>query len=146
MPYSGAGGLPAPYSPYAAGPVGVPQSGPGGAVLVSAGGRIGAVLLDALLIMVTLWIGWLVWAMFTWADGQSPGKKLLGHVVVDARTGVPFDWGRMALREFCVKGLLAWVLNLFTFGFYALVDAFMVFSDGQRTLHDRMSGSVVRYL
>jgi uncharacterized RDD family membrane protein YckC len=114
--------------------------------LVSAGGRFGALLLDGLLILITLWIGWFVWAMITWADGQSPAKKLLGQVVADANTGEPFDWGRMALREFCIKGLLGWLLNLVTFGIYFLVDSFMIFGDRQRTLHDRMANSIVRHV
>ncbi|XVV10089.1 RDD family protein [Actinoplanes sp. CA-131856] len=114
--------------------------------LVSAGGRLGALLLDGLLMMVTLWIGWLVWSMFTWSDGQTPGKKLLGHVVADAQTGQPFDWGRMAVREFCVKGLLGWFLDVVTLSVYFWIDAFTVFGDRQRTLHDRMAGSIVRHL
>jgi uncharacterized RDD family membrane protein YckC len=114
--------------------------------LVSAGGRFGGLLLDALLMLVTLWIGWFVWSMFTWTTGQTPAKKILGHVVVDADTGAPFDWGRMALREFCVKGLLGWLLNAVTCSIYLWVDAFMCFGDRQRTAHDRFVNSVVRYL
>nr|WP_221374019.1 RDD family protein [Actinoplanes polyasparticus] len=113
--------------------------------LVSAGGRLGAVLLDVLLAVLTLWIGWFIWALITWSDGQTPAKKLLGHVVADPQTGLPFDWGRMALREFCVKGLLGSVLNICTFGIYFWVDSLMILGDGQRTLHDRMAGSVVRH-
>jgi hypothetical protein len=51
----------------------------------------------------------------------------------------------MALREFCVKGLLGWVLNLVTLSVYFWVDAATCFGDRQRTLHDRMVNSVVRY-
>ena len=113
--------------------------------LVSAGGRLGALLLEGLLIMVTFGIGWLIWSVITWSDGQTPAKKLLGHVVADAHSGAAFDWGRMALREFCVKGLLGSVLNLVTFGIYFWIDAFMCLGDRQRTLHDRMANSVVRF-
>jgi uncharacterized RDD family membrane protein YckC len=109
---------------------------------VSSGGRFGAFLLDRLLCMVTLGIGYLVWALITWADGQTPAKRLLGHVVVDATTGVPLDWGRMALRQFVIQGLLGWV----TFGIYFWVDSLMIFGEGQRTLHDRMANSVVRFV
>jgi uncharacterized RDD family membrane protein YckC len=130
----------APYAqPYAVAPAGQYS-------LVSAGGRFGAFLLEALLILVTLWIGWFVWAMITWSDGQTPAKKLLGQVVADANTGEPLDWGRMALREFCIKGLLAWLLNLVSFGIYFLIDSFMIFGDRQRTLHDRMANSIVRHV
>ncbi len=123
--------------PYAVGHV-------AGYPLVSAGGRLGAVLLDVLLMFVTLWIGWFIWAMIAWSDGQTPAKKLLGHVVADANTGQPLDWGRMALREFCIKGMLGWILNMVTLSIYFWVDSLMVFGDRQRTLHDRMASSIVR--
>jgi uncharacterized RDD family membrane protein YckC len=130
-----------PYSAqlYPAGPI-------AGGTLVSAGGRFGAFLLDGLLILVTLGIGYLIWSLVTWSDGQTPAKKLLGQVVVDGTTGVPFDWGRMALRQFVIQGLLGWLLNVVTLGIYFWVDALMVFGDRQRTLHDRMANSVVRYV
>jgi hypothetical protein len=137
QPYSGQP-FPAPaYSPPAPVPTGR---------TVSAGGRFGAFLLDLLLCMVTLGIGYLVWALITWADGQTPAKRLLGHVVVDATTGVPFDWGRMALRQFVIQGLLGGLLSPLTLGIYFWVDSLMIFGEGQRTLHDRMANSVVRFV
>jgi uncharacterized RDD family membrane protein YckC len=138
QPYSSAATA-APYArPYAPAQV-------AGYPIVSVGGRIGAALLDVLLITVTLGIGWFIWTMITWSDGQTPAKKLLGHVVADANTGQPLDWGRMALRDFCIKGLLALVLNAVSCSLYFWVDSFMVFGDRQRTLHDRMANSVVRH-
>ena len=113
--------------------------------LVTPGGRLGAVLLDLVLMVVTFGIGWLVWTLVTWSDGQTPAKKLLGHVVADADTGRPLDWGRMALRELCVKGLLGSLLSTITFSAYSWVDCFMVFGERYRTLHDRMAGSIVRH-
>jgi RDD family len=138
QPYSAAAAEP--YAqPYAVGQI-------AGHRLVSAGGRLGAVLLDGLLMVITLWIGWVIWAMITWSSGQTPAKKLLGHVVADANTGQPFDWGRMALREFCIKGILGWILGMITLSVYFWVDSFTVFGDRQRTLHDRMANSVVRHV
>jgi uncharacterized RDD family membrane protein YckC len=137
-PYAAATAEPYPQ-PYAVGQI-------AGHRLVSAGGRLGAVLLDVLLMFITLWIGWVIWAMITWSSGQTPAKKLLGHVVADANTGQPFDWGRMALREFCIKGMLGWILGMITLSVYFWVDSFTVFGDRQRTLHDRMANSVVRHV
>ena len=114
--------------------------------LVSPGGRLGALLLDFLLIMVTLGLGWLIWACVTFANGQTPAKALLGHVVADAETGVAFDWGRMFLREFVIRGLLFGLVNTITFGVFAFVDAFMVFGTLRRTLHDQVAGSIVRLI
>ena len=132
--------VPRPYPP------GYPPAAVAGYPLVSAGGRIGAALLDGLLMVVTLWIGWVIWTLITWSDGQTPAKKLLGHVVADVNTGEPFDWGRMAFRQFVVGGLLGWLLNAVSFSVYFWVDSFMVFGDRQRTLHDRMANSIVRHV
>jgi uncharacterized RDD family membrane protein YckC len=133
---------PYPAQPYPAQPYsGQPYSSAPGQ-LVSLGGRFGAFLLDGVLVMVTLGIGYLIWALITWSDGQTPGKKLLGHVVVDANTGAPLDWGRMALRQFVIQGLIGSV----SFGIFFWIDSLMIFGDGQRTLHDRMANSVVRHV
>jgi uncharacterized RDD family membrane protein YckC len=134
-----------PYVP-AAPPLSYGQPYPTSGQLVSPGGRLGAALVDAVLMLVTLYIGWIVWSLITWSDGQTPGKKLLGHVTTDANTGRPLDWGQMALREFCVKGLLGFLLGTITCGVYGLVDAFMVFGDRQRTLHDKIANSVVTHV
>ncbi|AGZ39896.1 RDD family protein [Actinoplanes friuliensis] len=112
---------------------------------VGAGGRLGAVLLDGLLIMVTFGIGWLLWMLVTWANGQTPAKQLLGHVVADANTGQAFTWGGMFLREFVIKGLLFGLVNTISFGVFSVVDALFVFRADCRTLHDLVAGSVVRH-
>jgi uncharacterized RDD family membrane protein YckC len=113
--------------------------------LVGAGGRLGAVLLDAVLIVVTFGLGWLIWAMITWSSGQTPGKQLLGHVVADGTTGEAFGWGRMFLREFLIRTLLFWIPNALTLGLFGLADALMVFRSDGRTLHDMTAGSIVRF-
>jgi uncharacterized RDD family membrane protein YckC len=125
--------------PYSAAPVVNGQP-------VSVGGRFGAFLLDMMLCVVTLGIGYLIWTVVVWSDGQTPGKRLLGHVVVDAGTGVPFDWGRMALRQFVIQGLLGSVLSSITLSAYFWIDGLMVCGEGRRTLHDRLANSVVRHL
>ncbi|MEU4692618.1 RDD family protein [Actinoplanes sp. NPDC023714] len=107
--------------------------------LVTPGRRVVAGLLDLLLFVVTLGVGWLGWAMFTWPAGQTPAKRLLGHVVADGVTGLPFGRKRMAVREMCLKV----ALNVVTLTAFAWIDCFFVFSEQHRTLHDRISNSVV---
>jgi uncharacterized RDD family membrane protein YckC len=112
--------------------------------LVTPGARLGASLLDLLLAVVTLGVGWWIWSFVTWSNGQSPAKQLLGHVVADPQTGQAFDWGKMCVRELLIRGLLFAVLGGVTAGIFSLVDCFMVFGTGHRTLHDQMAGSIVR--
>ncbi|GAA2880009.1 hypothetical protein Acy02nite_26760 [Actinoplanes cyaneus] len=111
--------------------------------LVSPGGRLGAQLLEFLLICVTAGIGWIVWALLILDRGQTPARQLLGHVVADATTGAPLTWGPMFVRELLVKGLLGYIASAVTVGVYSLVDSVMVFGRRNQTLHDRISGSIV---
>jgi hypothetical protein len=135
---------------YAAGHFGLNRLAPelfeeAGKPLVTPGERLSALLLDLLLIVITLGAGWLVWSLVVWSSGRTPGRQLLGHVVADATTGEPLGWGRMALRQVVVCGLLGAVLGGLTMGVYLVVDAAMTFSAGHRTLHDRLASSIVRH-
>ncbi|MEU4220401.1 RDD family protein [Actinoplanes sp. NPDC026623] len=120
------------------------RPGAAGYQLVSPAGRLGAAMLDLMLIMFTFGIGWLIWSAVTWSNGQSPAKSLLGYVVADAGTGEAFGWDRMAVREFLIRFLLFGPLGAVTLGLFSLLDACMVFGPEHRTLHDQMAGSVVR--
>jgi uncharacterized RDD family membrane protein YckC len=111
--------------------------------LASAGARLGAHLMEGLLALVTLGIGWLIWSLVEWGKGTTPGHKVLKQYIVDEKTGKTFSWGRMALREVVIKGLLCGVLYVVTFSVFYFVDSLMVVRDDRRTIHDRISGSLV---
>ena len=97
------------------------------AQLASAGARIGAALLDGLLAVVTLGIGWLIWSIVLWKQSTSPAKKMLHMTIVDANTGLPASLKQMVLREAVGK----WVLGAVT-GFISLVSAIMLFVTPRR--------------
>ena len=97
------------------------------AQLASAGARIGAALLDGLLAVVTLGIGWLIWSIVLWKQSTSPAKKMLHMTIVDANTGLPASLKQMVLREALGK----WVLGAVT-GFISLVSAIMLFVTPRR--------------
>lgn len=40
--------------------------------LASVQARLGFALLDALLLVVKLFIGWVIWNLYTWKTGQTP--------------------------------------------------------------------------
>jgi uncharacterized RDD family membrane protein YckC len=82
--------------------------------LSSVGRRFGGYLLEGVLVIVTLVIGWLIWGCFTFGKGQTPAKQLLGMRVVDLNRGRSASWGVMFGREL-LKGLVsnfAWLLLL----------------------------------
>jgi len=111
--------------------------------LASAGARLGSYLLESVLAFVTLGIGWLIWSFIVWGKGTTPGHQILKQYVVKEETGETFSWGRMAVREILVKQLLCGLLAIFTLGVFFLVDSLMVARDDRKSIHDRISGSLV---
>jgi uncharacterized RDD family membrane protein YckC len=111
--------------------------------LASVQARLGSFLLDFGLLIITLFIGWAIWNLFTWKTGQTPAKRILRQVVVDAKTGEVFSWSRMALREFAVKGAAGNIASGATSGVTFVIDSLFVFREDRRTLHDLIVGSKV---
>lgn len=144
------------YAPYASGQPVVPDiavpsacvvTGPAGDLtfaghrICTPGERLGAYLLDGLLMLVTLYIGWLIWACVTAGEGQTPGKRLLGQRVYRLDTGSPATFGWMLGMRGCVGGMV------FGMSFYVLVGfvlMFMPFWDRKnQTVVDKISSTVV---
>ena len=92
---SDAGVFPTPYG--AALPL------PPGIMLTSKGKRFGAALLEGLLAVVTLVIGWIIWSVIIWERGQTPAKSILGMRVVRLTTGRAANRAEMAMRELVGK-------------------------------------------
>ena len=109
-------------------------------ITVSPWARLGAYLLEGLLAAVTLWIGWMIWALTLSGKGQTPAKKLLNHTVVDINTGQPLGLGRMFWVRGLVAGLVASIaipLSLFILLFMPLWDS------NNQNIWDKVSGSYV---
>ncbi len=111
--------------------------------LASVQARLGSFLLDLGLLIVTFFIGWAIWNLFTWKTGQTPAKRMLRQVVVDAKTGEVFSWSRMALREFAVKGAAGNIASGASNGITFVIDSLFVFREDRRTVHDLIVGSKV---
>jgi uncharacterized RDD family membrane protein YckC len=111
--------------------------------LATPGARLGSHLLEALLAIVTLGLGWIIWSFVIWGQGTTPGHKVLKQYIVNEKTGKELTWGQMFVREFLIKGLLVPILSALSFGIVYLVDSLMVTRDDRKTLHDRICGSVV---
>ena len=62
--------------------------------------RLGQLLLEYALFIVTLGVGYLVWFLIILGQGQTPGKQVLKLRVYDSTTGKPAKWGHMFIREF----------------------------------------------
>jgi uncharacterized RDD family membrane protein YckC len=111
-----------------------------GAPLVSNGKRFGAWLLEILLQIVTLVIGWIIWSLIVWRNGQTPAKSLLNMRCMTADTREIATWGRMALREIVGK----WLLGTLTGGITTVISAFMIlFSESRQGIWDHIANTVV---
>lgn len=111
--------------------------------LASPAVRLGSYILELLLVVVTLGIGWIIWSLIVWGKGTTPGHQVLKLYVVDAKSGQTATWGHVALREFVIKGLVGSIATFVTFGIYFIIDSLFVIREDRKTLHDLMSSTSV---
>ena len=78
---------------------------PGELRTASFGLRCGAWALDYVISAFTFGIGWFIWLLFVARHGQSPGKQILGLVVLRC-DGLQAGWGRTMVREIVLKQLV----------------------------------------
>ena len=117
--------------------------------------RLGALVLDAVLMGLTFGIGWLNWSLVIWGNGQTPAKQILKIRVYNAETGQVVSWGHMALREALLGwwfglGIASGLLSLVTFGIGGLafiawyvVEIVFYFTKDSRTLRDLWAKTAV---
>ena len=100
--------------------------------------RIAAFLLDQIALpILTLGIGYLIWLVIVMAQGQTPGKQLMGLRVVRADDSTA-SWGLMFGRG-CCKFITEW------FPLVIVSFVMMLTDSDHRAIHDRMvSTRVVR--
>jgi uncharacterized RDD family membrane protein YckC len=113
---------------------------PVGVHTVGGWARLGCALLEGLLMVVTLGIGWMIWAMTTVGRGQTPAKKLLNYRVISSDSLRPVGFGRMFFMRYLVAGFIAQIAIMFTLG----ILLFMPFWDSKRqNLWDKLSSTYV---
>jgi uncharacterized RDD family membrane protein YckC len=123
---------------------GAPAGIPAGMELSSVGKRLGGYLLDLLLFVVTLGVGWIIWSLVVWARGQSPGKQILKMKCVKIKTGRRATWGTMALREFVGKYLVMSLISAATAGIGTIVLYFMLlWTQKRQELWDFIADTIV---
>ena len=114
---------------------------PEGTELASVGRRIGAYFLAFPFAIVTLGIGYIIWGLIAWGNGQTPALQVLGMRVWRPETGRVAGFWHMALRE--IVGRIAdGILSLITG-----ITSFVLFVAGKehKSLHDHVAGTVVLY-
>lgn len=107
---------------------------------VSGWARFGAALLENLLMLVTLYIGWIIWACTLSGTGQTPAKKLLNQTVLDLETNAPMTLGKM----FGMRGIVGGLVAMIAIPFTIYIIAFMPFWDKRnQNIWDKVSNSLV---
>jgi uncharacterized RDD family membrane protein YckC len=110
----------------------------------TAGIRFASQLLNGLLSVVTLGIGWLIWAMVTWSnDSANPAQKILGLQVVKKDTGERLTWGQMFVRNFLLGGIVMGIIYACSLSVCFFIDIFKPFGGERQRLLDSMAGTVV---
>jgi len=112
---------------------------PHGTEISSAARRLGEFLLEWVLVVITAFIGWLVWALIVFKNGQTPAKQVMGMRCVKLRTDQTATWGTMFLREFIARPVI-WILSWLTFG---IVNFWLVWDANTQQLWDKMVGTIV---
>ena len=102
--------------------------------------RLGAYVLESILVLVTFGIGWLIWASTIAGSGQTPAKRLLKMRVISTSTRQPVGFGTMLFMRGIVAGFVASIAITFTLG----VLLFMPFWDKRnQNIWDKVSSTYV---
>ena len=135
--------------PIPAPPAGSPAVAAGGTVAtmetVSVMDRFLAWLLEIALSIVTLGIGWLIWALVIVLrnEGQTPAKRIMKQQVLIEEDGAPAGWARMIF----VRGLLAGIVVGIAFQLLIIPGLILValifFDDRNRSIWERVSQTIV---
>ena len=74
--------------------------------------RLGGKAVDFAMYSVTFGIGWIIWSLVVWGQGQTPGKQIVKLRVYNKANFNRVTWGHMAIREFGLPATLSIVFWL----------------------------------
>ena len=117
-------------------------------VLATPGRRLLSILLDALLAVVTLGIGWVIWFAVIAKHGQTPAKRIMKLQVVTENTTTTVTAGVMWVRTVVIGVVLSVIASIIDGGaegsannivsLITFIDALFIFSATRQRLVDRI--------
>jgi uncharacterized RDD family membrane protein YckC len=135
--YGQFGGQPVPAGMYLDQPSGLML--PQGTVLANPGRRVGAFFLSIPLIIITLGIGYVIWGLIVWGNGQTPALQVLGMRCFRPETNRVAGFWWMALRE-TIGRIADGILSIIT---EVISVIFMFTRPDHKAIHDLVAGTVV---
>ena len=112
---------------------------PSSVALSSSARRFGELLLEYVLLICTLGIGWLIWSRIAWGRGQTPAKQVLHMRVLNVRTGEVANWGQMFVREVIAK----WIIGLLSWLTLGIVNFWLIWDKNNQELWDKVASTIV---
>lgn len=118
--------------------------------LATVGMRIWSVILEAILVVVTLGIGWLIWYFVVVGRGLTPARAILKLKVIDFITRTEVSPGKAFFRGFVVYYLIFGVLASAIGGalfagpyILTLIAGAFIFRESRQTLWDQVTNTVI---
>ncbi|NUT37173.1 MAG: hypothetical protein HOV79_29300 [Hamadaea sp.] len=111
--------------------------------LAGPGRRFAGFLLEVVLCLVTLGVGWLAWSVAEWRHGRTPAKRILRLRVVDAVSAETAGWQTMALRQGAYAIGIVGLFGAVTLGLGWAVGAAFVLSPTRQAMWDRLAFTTV---
>jgi uncharacterized RDD family membrane protein YckC len=88
---------------------------------------------------IILGLGWFIWSIIVWGEGQTPAKKILKIRVRNSESGAVATRGHMAVREFLVPLTVA-IATALTFQIalvaWIVIEIVFYFTKNNRTSRD----------
>ena len=108
--------------------------------------RLGGNLLDAVIVVFTLVIGWVIWFIIVAPRGQTPGKALVSTYVI-REDGTRASGWFMVGREILVKGLLFGIADYFLARLPSTIGAlWCLWDEDKQCGWDKLVTSYVAYM
>jgi hypothetical protein len=101
--------------------------------------RAAAHVLEGVLVVATLGVGWLAWSLVVWRRGQTPAKQLLRMRCIDTWTGRAAGFRTMARREAADK----WLPTVATLGLWMFAGGMLVLGERRECAWDKTAGAIV---
>lgn len=101
--------------------------------------RARSLVLEVVLVVVTLGVGWLVWSAVLWRRGQTPAKCLMRMRCIDTRSGAAAGARTMAARELALK----WVPGLASLGLTLMTGGLVALGERHEAVWDKLARTIV---